>query len=115
MIPIDSIKIPSRFVRVASHWYSGMSDMLYAVSSTGGLTLGTTRPVGCETDEQWYLTIWRDLSVDTACALRAAYEVRESNNPEVDDYGDLWDFNKWVNGIVERLEESYNLVGWLPE
>ena len=71
-IPVDSIEIPSPFVDLCIGWYDGINDKLYAVASTGGLTLGNRRPVGCDSDEKWYLTLWRDFAVDVYRARRAA-------------------------------------------
>jgi len=129
-IPVDSIEIPERFVAVAGGWYNGMGCMLYAVSSTGGLTIGTIRPRGCDTDEKWYYSIWRDLSVDVMSARRAAESACNDYDEDYDDcsefdelradyeaqlradYEALRDFEDWVDEQCERLCKSYGLEDW---
>jgi hypothetical protein len=103
-IPVDSIKIPVAYQRLCADWAGGTDCMLRAVSSTGGLTIGTIRPAGCDTDEKWYLTIWRELSSD------AYYAVR--HNPNSDDFDDLSRFEDWCDERVSDLEDSYGLTDW---
>ena len=120
MIPIDSIKIPVRFQRLCAGWYGGQGCMLYAVCSTGGLTLGTIRPRGCDSDEQWYYTIWCELSVDVARARRAAEKGLNARAGDDDgdgeghdaDYPALVEFEDWVDEQCGRLCESYGLEEW---
>lgn len=42
-----------REVALAADWHGGQASMLYAVASTGVLSLGTRRPVDCATDAEW--------------------------------------------------------------
>ena len=117
MIPIDSIEVPARFHAVCEHWHNGM-DKLYAICSTGGLTLGNRRPADCDNTEKWYYTIWCELAddVDHACW------VAEQGLNACDDGGDgarhdaeypiLCDFRAWVGGWVDALAESYGLEEW---
>ncbi len=110
-IPVDSIVMPTRFVTLCENWHGGMNCMLYAVLSTRNLTLGAYRPRGCVTDEQWYLTIWRDLSSDVYSAVCVA----EKGQAYPEGHGDLdglCDFEVWINEQIERLEESYGLANW---
>ncbi len=110
-IPVDSIVISDRFVRAIDGWEGSESCMLRAITSTGNLTIGTHRPRGCDTDEKWYLTIWRELSADLACVVRMA------NNNDCDDRDDfevLAEFEAWTDEQIERLEESYGLAEWDP-
>jgi len=128
MIPVNSIVVPERFVSACSGWYSGIDDLLYAVCSTGNLTTGTIRPLGCDSDEKWYLTLWRELSADVGRAARAArdrvIDFEELDDPsEYDEYevysddaGNLEDFEDWIdNEVIPSLEDSYNLSGWERE
>ena len=102
-VPIDSIVMPVRFVDLCEGWAGNINCMLRAVSSTGGLTLGNRRPMGCDTDEKWYLTIWRNLAADvyhTRCACLGPGRSALSK------------FEFWVDDQVELLEESYGLSDW---
>jgi hypothetical protein len=103
MIPVDSIKIPAWIQDLCSEWYSGANCMLYAVASTGGLTIGNRRPRGCDTPQKWYLSIWYDFSVDLGYARRAA------------DGGEaalLERAEEWADDVCERLAASYGLEDW---
>jgi hypothetical protein len=110
-IPIDSIEVPGRFVELCEGWAGNIDCMLRAVSSTGGLTLGRIRPVGCDTNEKWYLTLWRNLAADvyhTRCAACIKHVFPEGD-PEI---AKLVGFELWVDEQVARLEESYGLEEW---
>ncbi len=104
--PVDSIVIPDRFMRVCANWHNGINCMLYAVSSTGNLTTGTIRPDDCDTDEQWYLTLWNELSVAIGYARRAAIEDKS------EDVGIFDEFEGWVDAICDRLTREYGLDDW---
>jgi len=109
--PVDSIRIPDEFVAICDGWYDGMGDMVYAVSSTGNLTTGTIRPAGCDSDEQWYLNLWCDLSADLCNAVRAAKKGYNGQSDK-DDYPVLVRFEDYVDSIIERLEREYGLEDW---
>ena len=119
-IPVDSIKIPYEYFELCMHWHGNQDCMLYAVCSTGGLTLGTIRPRGCDSDEKWYLTIWRELSSDVAyarrsaekgCNFRAGYDDGDGEGHDA-DYPALVEFEEWVDAQCERLCVSYGLEDW---
>ena len=110
--PVNSIEIPSEYVEVCDGWYSGSADLLYAICSTGGLTTGTNRPLDCDTDEKWYLTLWRGLSVDV-CRAKMSARVAESEGWDGgEDYDTFVYFEDWVDAVCERLAEEYNLTEW---
>lgn len=104
-VPVDSIRIPPRHQRTCADWSGGQDCMLYAVASTGNLTTGTIRPVGCDTPEKWYLHIWRELSADTWSACKLAIDADA-------DYSDLTELEAYVDNIVEGLESAYGLEDW---
>lgn len=125
VIPVNSIEIPDRFVEVAECWHGGQGCMLYAISSTGGLTTGTNCPVldyddDADRMQKWYYTIWCDLIADVAGARRAA--EKGYNAADEDDGGDgeghdadypvLVEFEEWVDMQVGRLCEAYGLEDW---
>jgi hypothetical protein len=106
MIQVNSIEIPCDIQRLCADWHGGMDDMLYAVSSTGGLTMGTIRPEGCDTDEKWYLTIWRELSSDLGHVAVMAFK-----DSDVDSY-ELECAESWADDVCGTLAESYGLENW---
>jgi hypothetical protein len=120
MIPINSIEIPARFVRIASEWYGGQTDLLYAVSSTGGLTTGSRRPLndeGWASDEEWYYGLWVALSGDVGYARKVCQKGLDANDDNDDtdyesDLAVLTDFEDWIDEeVLPRLEASYGLEG----
>jgi hypothetical protein len=101
---VDSIQIPTEFVVLASHWYYGQSDMLYAVSSTGNLNLGNRRPYNDDegrpcTDLEWYRSIWSELSCDISYCLRKMPVDHE-------DHEEMTRFSEFVSDIVDRLDQE---------
>jgi hypothetical protein len=132
MIPVNSIAIPDRFVALSARWYDGMGDMLYAVTSTGGLTIGTDCPIthfdNCaDKYNKWYLQLWRDLAADlfdAACMCRKQrFECRRFDDwDDCDEYRelerdcDLFDeFVQFVDLTILDLEADYNLEDWENE
>jgi len=121
MIPIDSIEIPERFVAICDEWYGGQGDLLYAVSSTGGLTTGSIRPMNDDgeraSDEEWYYGLWAGLSVDVGRARRACQNGLDAGWDSEDiDYratiAVLTDFEDWIDDdVLPRLAASYGLEG----
>lgn len=142
-VVVNSIGIPGQFVAIASEWYSGSGDMLYAVCSTGGLTTGTNCPVTDYTDDadrmvKWYYSIWLDLASDVGSAYRSACkalnhaterynDLDDCTDAEIDQrYSDydacvadaalLADFEEWADNQVSRLESDYPaLEDWSGE
>lgn len=113
-IPIDSIEIPDRFVDLCIGWHGDIGCKLYAVASTGGLSLGNIRPGGCDSAEKWYLTIWRDFAVDVHHARRAAGDDQCFPPDGHEDLDALIEFEEWVDEQVDRLSASYDLEEWEP-
>ncbi len=112
MIPVNSIVIPEEFVELCHGWRDG-PGMFYAVSTTGNLTTGDRRPRGCDTDEQWYLILWRDLSRNVFSAVRMSdnnYAYPDQDRHE--DHDDLLRFDTWVVDVILQLERSYGLEDW---
>ena len=107
--PVDSIVIPPEYVDLCYGWHGGIDCLLYAVSSTDGLTRGNRRPLEM-TDEQWYLTLWRDLACDVTRARWAAGKAAESARD--DDFLMFVKFEKWADDIVDKLTEEYGLADW---
>ena len=123
-IPVNSIEIPCEYVDICGDWHGGQYCLLYAVSSTGNLTTGTIRPYGVDadgnsypmSDEQWYLSLWRDLSNDVYCAVRTAEKAAHRDDADWEDEHDkivLAAFETWIDEeIIPELEASYDLADW---
>lgn len=101
--------IPERFLRVAAKWYDDKDDLLYAVSSAGGLYGGVARPLdndGCYmTDEEWGIYLWETLSVDVGYAadrVKCVLQDCSSNDFDeiLEDYVDMVDFERWIDETV---------------
>jgi hypothetical protein len=80
---INHIQVPAEFVKLAEQWHSGLSDMLYAVASTGNLTTGTNRPWNDDesrpmTDEEWYASLYSALASDIRHCLKIAGKHNDS-------------------------------------
>jgi hypothetical protein len=102
---IASVNIPDRYLRLASRWHSGQGDLLYAVSSTGGLTLGSQRPFDRDanrslTDREWHVSLWSGLSSDIYAAVRSA-SGRDKQRLER--------FERYADRVTDRLRTIYGL------
>lgn len=79
-------------VALARAWHGGQASMLYAVSSCGALTLGTSMPIYCETEAGWERDLVGRLRAEVAdvvsTAQRQARQLRAEDDPEADDYAD---------------------------
>jgi hypothetical protein len=109
-IPVNSIWFKASHIDLCTDWAGGTDCMLRAVASTRNLTIGTRRPGGCDSDEKWYLTIWRELSCDIGHAV--SLSRRDNGYSDDDEVRDLIEFEDWVDFQIERLEESYGLSDW---
>jgi hypothetical protein len=109
---INHIEMPWEYSEICNGWYGGQGCMLYAVCSTGGLTTGTIRPRrdddGCPmSDEEWYYSLWVELSGDVAYAARAA-EAGHNGDSDIEDAATLREFEDWIdNTVLPRLEAEY--------
>lgn len=103
-IPVNSIEIPGWIVELCKGWHGGLRDMLYAVASTGGLTLGKIYEA-CDNErrKEAYHAIWRDFSYDMDYAARIAHRVAHN------DAEDLALASEWVDTIVDELYTVYGL------
>ena len=67
--------------QLATDWHGGQASMLYAVSSTGSLARGTTRPYGVVSDADWnrHLAwlLWREIRECVTAAMREDTEDAE--------------------------------------
>jgi hypothetical protein len=101
------IAIPAEFIGLSSQWYSGM-DMLYAVASTGGLTLGSRRPFNRDvdrvlTDQEWHVQLWNELESD----VRLSAKLAEKSGHE--DSTELRRFETFCEETAANLRTAYGL------
>jgi hypothetical protein len=103
--PINSIQIPDEFVQLASEWHGGQDSILYAISSTGNLTLGTTMPCDLNTQEEWYVHLWDELDVELnhLCNMLEKKEFQRKDIPK------LREFQKYAEETADRLRSEYSL------
>jgi hypothetical protein len=95
-----SIQVPSEYVDLACNWYSGQSDMLYAIASTGTIGTGDYRPWNDDenrpmTDGEWMDLLVSDSAYDLGKAISAATRMKHTDLPA------LQEFAEWLNGIEE--------------
>lgn len=110
--PVDSIEIPEKYIAVCADWHGGVDDPLYAVCSTGGLTTGTNRPTRCDSDEKWYLMLWRGLSVNVMRARMFAQTAESEGWDGGADFYILSEFEDWADSVCEDLSKEYGLEDW---
>jgi hypothetical protein len=78
-------------LEAAQSWHSGGSSMLYAISSTGKLSLGTQRPHNDEedrpmTDDEWFAYIASNLEGEAEEAIDMAKEqMKGASRQEKDE------------------------------
>lgn len=94
------VQIPSRFVRCCTDWYEGSGSMMYAISSTGALSLGTVRPLGCDTDEKWMWHLLNELESEIYHCIRVIRKTRNLTGLRL-----LEDFSRFVRHELEKLPE----------
>lgn len=110
--PINSIKIPQQYIDLCNGWYRGVNYVLYAIASTGKLTLGSIRPRVYDsdrymTDEEWYWSLFSDLGIELRQIIKNI-EKRNKQN-EVEDYEELKNFLDWAEEISDWLAEEYGI------
>lgn len=103
------IDIPDEFLDLCEGWAGDTDCMLRAVSSTGGLTLGTNRPYSDDvgrymTDAEWHVHLWNRLSSDLGYVARLA--ERDSH----EDAGSLREFEAFADDVADRLRAEYGLL-----
>lgn len=112
---INSIQVPSEFVALASEWYCGSGSMLYAIASTGNLTIGQYRPRNMDTglpmtDLEWYSSLYFELSCELGQCLGGLRKYIDPSSPnpfldkDVDSYNQLMEFEKWADQQVEKID-----------
>jgi hypothetical protein len=104
-LKMPAIQVPSEYIDLASQWYSGQDDMLYAIASTGTIGTGTHRPWNDDenrymTDGEWLDLLISDSSYDLGKAVSAADRMKHPDMPL------LVEFSEWINGIEQTAIKS---------
>jgi hypothetical protein len=111
---------------LAADWHGGQGSMLYAVASTGALTLGTRRPLKGErgeyvineregwpqwvaisdgswhpmTDDEWLRDLVERLLVEVEHAHGIAW-----SDPDGDGFEDADELGMWANDLAQWLSD----------
>jgi len=112
VMDLNNVEFPERFVRTAGEWYGGQGCILYAVSSTGGLTRGSIRPDLCDddgnytpaTDEAWIRYLWDELDITLSRNIR---NLLKRPKGERKGLRDLQAFSRWVTGILRKADAAF--------
>ena len=104
--PINSIQIPDEFLQLASEWHGGQDSILYAIASTGNLTLGTTMPCDLNTQEEWYVHLWDELDVELN---HLCNQLKQRKTDPDFDIPKIGEFQKYAEETAERLRSEYSL------
>ncbi len=91
------IEIPEEFLQCCAEWHGGSASMLYAISSTGALSLGTHRPLGCDTDEKWMWHLLSELESEINYCIKCTKQLENAHQ--------LIDFKVFVMQELEKLPE----------
>jgi hypothetical protein len=109
------VAMPDCVVRFCESWHSGMDSLFYAVSSTGGLTLGTIRPRDDDgepmSDRAWHVSLWEGLSGECSALLRELSGGRVIGG-ELSDRrarGQLAIFERYCDRVVAQLRAAYGM------
>jgi hypothetical protein len=103
---LKEIEIPAEFAEFASGFYEGSDSMLYAITSTGNLEIGSIRPYDCDTDEKWQLNLFETLDMELCHLLRA---MRRTEKTNCQHYDICHRFQKWAEIAANTLRTEYGL------
>ena len=95
--------------RLAADWHGGMGSMLYAVSSTGGLSRGSESFRGGRTDDEWSADLLDRLARELA---ETAREIATYPEPYPDRESDAETCREWA-AKVDALADDCNAIGHL--
>ena len=102
--------MPKKFIRLSSEWYSGQSDLLYAIASSGGLKRGTIRPINDDTgmpcnNLEWKLQLYLGLRSDIRYPMRQLERQPDSKNSQ--KYLPRFQkFLEWTDRQIARMESK---------
>jgi len=101
------IGIPAEFIALCDDWAGDTDCMLRAISSMGGLYLGSRRPRDDDgnpmSDQAWHAHLFGSLFCDIAYCRRMAEESGHEDAPA------LAEFEAWADETCETLYRAYRL------
>lgn len=104
------VQIPYEYVELSSQWYDGSSSMLYAITSTGNLTIGSCRPLDCDTDQQWQVYLFDCLETELRHIRR--WMEKHPTREESADMELIKAFEEWTEETTNVLRKEYGLEDW---
>ena len=109
---LKTITVSDEFVDICTNWHNGISSMMYAVSSTGNIKLGTNRPKSKESDrpmldQEWHIHLWKKLRQEFRQTINA--NGMPNNVDQCKELLELMIAKEFCDSIVTDLEASYNV------
>lgn len=114
---LNRVDFPEEFVRIAGEWHGGLSCILYAVSSTGGLTRGSHRPSLWDddandyvpaSDERWICHLWDTLESTLSTLVR---QVGSRSKGSRVGLRKLQTFLRWVRNTLADHAKASRIPG----
>jgi hypothetical protein len=109
---LAEVDIDDEYIEAISGWTGGQDCMLYAVVSTGGLTLGSRRPYDRDadrslTDQEWHVSLWSSLESDVRYAADTAAKSKSRRIRRDADI--LREFEAFCDATTTALRTLYGL------
>lgn len=89
-------------IDAACSYNGGQSSMLYAVCSTGALSLGTRRPDPDYTDGEWFAELLGRLESEVEDAI----EISEKTGPDGDDDEDFYFQAEALGTMLDKIQRA---------
>jgi hypothetical protein len=111
------LELDAEEINAATSWHGGQSSMLYAVSSTGSLSLGTHRRVKASgdpmTDAEWFADLCWELSAEAEesadeAAKQLAEECDTSEREELEEQENA------LRSMTHKAEEAAKRASTCP-
>ena len=87
------MSVPLEYVELCEAWHGGASSMMYAISSTGDLTIGSIRPKNDDdnpmTDDEWICHLYKKLFGELY-TLISRLNKKDDNNYDLLSKFEIW-------------------------
>lgn len=91
----------TKYAELCSQWHSGQGSMLYAVASTGGLSLGRYKPDDVDTDIEWMLRLLSGLLAE----VRNCVKISADDEDYFEDSAIFVEFKNDIEKAIDSLEK----------